>query len=259
MVWQPKNTMLQALSWSFGAPLHKSCQRGSCVRPEASSQGTLSTPPHPPTPQEVPGASCLLVLTHVVPCMQTNPLTTALGAANIMLYAGVYTPLKQLSIANTWVGAVVGAIPPLMGWAAAAGELEPAAWVLAAALFSWQVGELETGTVPTSTTDVHIAHLHLCMLATRKLASSAPTADVQHKPAQRRRRSSNVPGRPFRVIPSCRCPTSWHWRGCARMTTGGVGSGCCPVSTPQAGGQQQWRCGTSPSCCLWEPWQQHCR
>jgi protoheme IX farnesyltransferase len=66
-------------------------------------------------------------------------LTTALGAANIVLYAGVYTPMKQLSIFNTWVGAVVGAIPPLMGWAAAAGELEPGAWVLAAALFSWQV------------------------------------------------------------------------------------------------------------------------
>jgi protoheme IX farnesyltransferase len=72
--------------------------------------------------------------------LQTNPLTTGLGAANIVLYAGVYTPLKQLSIANTWVGAVVGAIPPLMGWAAAAGQLEPGAWVLAAALFSWQVG-----------------------------------------------------------------------------------------------------------------------
>ncbi len=36
----------------------------------------------------------------------------------------MYTPLKVVSIANTWVGAVVGAIPPLMGWAAAAGQLE---------------------------------------------------------------------------------------------------------------------------------------
>jgi protoheme IX farnesyltransferase len=72
--------------------------------------------------------------------LQANPLTAALGAANIFLYAGVYTPLKQISVANTWVGAVVGAIPPLMGWAAAAGQLEPAAGVLAAALFFWQVG-----------------------------------------------------------------------------------------------------------------------
>ncbi len=67
-------------------------------------------------------------------------MTTALGAANILLYAGVYTPLKQLSIANTWVGAVVGAIPPLMGWSAATGgELGPGAWVLAGALFFWQL------------------------------------------------------------------------------------------------------------------------
>jgi protoheme IX farnesyltransferase len=58
-----------------------------------------------------------------------------------VLYAGVYTPLKQLSVANTWVGALVGAIPPLMGWAAAAGSLDPGAWVLAAALFCWQVRE----------------------------------------------------------------------------------------------------------------------
>lgn len=56
--------------------------------------------------------------------LQANSTTAALGAANIGLYTGVYTPLKVISIANTWVGAVVGAIPPLMGWAAAAGQLE---------------------------------------------------------------------------------------------------------------------------------------
>lgn len=46
---------------------------------------------------------------------QANPTTAALGAANIALYAAVYTPLKQISVVNTWVGALVGAIPPLMG------------------------------------------------------------------------------------------------------------------------------------------------
>jgi heme o synthase len=49
----------------------------------------------------------------------TDPLTTALGLGNIVLYAGVYTPLKPLTIYNTWVGAIVGAIPPLMGYTAA--------------------------------------------------------------------------------------------------------------------------------------------
>ena len=70
---------------------------------------------------------------------QVNPTAAALGAANIALYAGVYTPLKQVSVANTWVGAVVGAIPPLMGWAGAAGGLQPGAAVLAGLLYFWQL------------------------------------------------------------------------------------------------------------------------
>ncbi|KAF2977283.1 hypothetical protein EK904_005083 [Melospiza melodia maxima] len=53
-----------------------------------------------------------------------NPLTGALGAFNIFLYTCCYTPLKRMSIANTWVGAVVGAIPPVMGWTAATGSLD---------------------------------------------------------------------------------------------------------------------------------------
>lgn len=55
----------------------------------------------------------------------TNPLTATLGAANIGLYAGLYTWLKRKSTLNTWVGAVVGAIPPLMGWTACGGRLLP--------------------------------------------------------------------------------------------------------------------------------------
>ncbi|KAJ2455709.1 Protoheme IX farnesyltransferase, mitochondrial [Coemansia sp. RSA 2336] len=71
-------------------------------------------------------------------CTLVNPLTAALGMANIGLYAGVYTAMKRLTIANTWVGAVVGAIPPLMGWAAAAGSLDAGAWVLGGIMFAWQ-------------------------------------------------------------------------------------------------------------------------
>ena len=41
---------------------------------------------------------------------------------NTVLYAGVYTPMKVVSATNTWVGAVVGGIPPLMGWTAASGQ-----------------------------------------------------------------------------------------------------------------------------------------
>ena len=56
-----------------------------------------------------------------------------------MLYAAVYTPLKRVTTMNTVVGAVVGAIPPMIGWAAASGDLQRGAWVLAALLFTWQL------------------------------------------------------------------------------------------------------------------------
>uniref|UniRef100_A0ABM5FM75 Protoheme IX farnesyltransferase, mitochondrial n=1 Tax=Pogona vitticeps TaxID=103695 RepID=A0ABM5FM75_9SAUR len=67
-----------------------------------------------------------------------NPLTGALGAFNIILYTCCYTPLKRISIINTWVGAVVGAIPPIMGWTAATGSLGPGALLLGGILYSWQ-------------------------------------------------------------------------------------------------------------------------
>jgi len=55
----------------------------------------------------------------------TNSITAMLGLSNIVLYAALYTPLKRKHWFNTWVGAVVGAIPPLMGWSAATGTLDP--------------------------------------------------------------------------------------------------------------------------------------
>ncbi|XP_046964738.1 protoheme IX farnesyltransferase, mitochondrial [Vanessa cardui] len=67
-----------------------------------------------------------------------NPLTAALGAGNLILYSFIYTPLKRISITNTWLGSVVGAIPPLMGWAGCAGGLDAGALVLSAVLYSWQ-------------------------------------------------------------------------------------------------------------------------
>ncbi|KAK2820626.1 hypothetical protein Q5P01_023585 [Channa striata] len=70
--------------------------------------------------------------------LAVNPLTGFLGALNIFLYTCCYTPLKRLSITNTWVGALVGAIPPVMGWTAATGCLEPGALLLGAFLYSWQ-------------------------------------------------------------------------------------------------------------------------
>ncbi|KAJ2892033.1 Protoheme IX farnesyltransferase, mitochondrial, partial [Coemansia aciculifera] len=68
-----------------------------------------------------------------------NPVAAALGASNILLYAGAYTAMKRLTIGNTWAGALVGAIPPVLGWAAATGgALGPGAWVMGGILFAWQ-------------------------------------------------------------------------------------------------------------------------
>ncbi|NIR44792.1 MAG: protoheme IX farnesyltransferase [Gemmatimonadetes bacterium] len=68
-----------------------------------------------------------------------NTLTAALGAAALLIYIFVYTPLKRRSWLCTLVGAVPGAIPPLMGWTAATGRLDPPAWVLFGIVFLWQM------------------------------------------------------------------------------------------------------------------------
>ncbi|ONK72245.1 uncharacterized protein A4U43_C04F17350 [Asparagus officinalis] len=70
---------------------------------------------------------------------QTNYLAAGLAACNLGLYAFVYTPLKQIHPVNTWVGAIVGAVPPLLGWAAACGEVSLNAMILPAALYFWQL------------------------------------------------------------------------------------------------------------------------
>lgn len=67
-----------------------------------------------------------------------NPIVALLGFINIVLYLWIYTSLKRKHIINTWVGALVGAIPPLMGWAALLLLYHPAAWCLAGLLYSWQ-------------------------------------------------------------------------------------------------------------------------
>lgn len=67
-----------------------------------------------------------------------NGLTAFLGAANLILYTSIYTPMKRYSILNTWVGSLVGGIPPLMGWAACTGDIGIGAWILAGLLYCWQ-------------------------------------------------------------------------------------------------------------------------
>jgi heme o synthase len=68
-----------------------------------------------------------------------NAISAMLAAATIIIYIFAYTPLKRVSTFNTLVGAIPGALPPVVGWAAATGHVEIGAWSLFAILFLWQM------------------------------------------------------------------------------------------------------------------------
>jgi protoheme IX farnesyltransferase len=83
---------------------------------------------------------CLLSVAGVIYLtVACNGLSATLAAATIVIYIFAYTPLKRVSTFNTLVGAIPGALPPMVGWAAASGRLDPGAWSLFAILFFWQL------------------------------------------------------------------------------------------------------------------------
>ena len=67
-----------------------------------------------------------------------NPLTSILAVSTLLSYLLIYTPLKRKTALCTLLGAVPGAMPTLIGWAAGAGDLNGQAWLLFAVLFLWQ-------------------------------------------------------------------------------------------------------------------------
>ena len=81
----------------------------------------------------IQGALALPVLAMV------NIVTAALGLVALLMYVGVYTPMKQRSHWAVWVGGVPGAMPALMGWTAATGRIELAGLAVFGVLFFWQV------------------------------------------------------------------------------------------------------------------------
>jgi protoheme IX farnesyltransferase len=80
----------------------------------------------------------LTVIAEIYLDVLVNPLSALLGLAVIAGYLFAYTPLKTRSSFSTMVGAFPGAVPPLIGWAAARGSIGVEAWVLFAILFLWQ-------------------------------------------------------------------------------------------------------------------------
>ncbi len=79
------------------------------------------------------GAAALPVLAMV------NLVTAALGLLALILYVGVYTPMKQRSHWAIWVGGVPGAMPALMGWTCATGRIDLAGLAVFGVLFFWQI------------------------------------------------------------------------------------------------------------------------
>ena len=80
----------------------------------------------------------LSVLGVVYLAVATNVLASLLATFTLLSYLFLYTPLKRITPLCTLVGAVPGAAPPLIGWTAACGHLDAAAWVLFAIVFLWQ-------------------------------------------------------------------------------------------------------------------------
>ena len=68
-----------------------------------------------------------------------NLLTSFIGAITLLSYTLVYTPLKQKTIVNTWIGGITGALPPVMGWAAARGQLDLEVLPVFTLLYFWQL------------------------------------------------------------------------------------------------------------------------
>jgi protoheme IX farnesyltransferase len=70
--------------------------------------------------------------------LTVNVLTSSLSVATLLSYLFIYTPLKRKTPLCTLIGAFPGAVPPLIGWAAARGRLDWEAWILYAVVFLWQ-------------------------------------------------------------------------------------------------------------------------
>jgi protoheme IX farnesyltransferase len=81
----------------------------------------------------------LTVLGVAILAFEANALAAALAAVTSIVYLLVYTPMKRRSTLSTLAGAVPGALPPLIGWAAARNDLSIGGWSLFAIVFFWQI------------------------------------------------------------------------------------------------------------------------
>jgi protoheme IX farnesyltransferase len=105
--------------------------RRTCLRPLPGQRLTLP---------EAMGFGCISsTLGATQLALGANPLAALVAVLTLVFYALVYTPLKRRTPMATIVGAIPGAMPPMIGWAAATGSLTLEAWVLFAIVFLWQM------------------------------------------------------------------------------------------------------------------------
>lgn len=120
------NTLNQVWERRYDAMMHR-------TRNRPIPSGRLS-----PWEGLVFGVSCCLTGTAYLGLL-ASPLAAALAAVTFVLYVFVYTPLKRRTVHNTLIGAVPGALPPVIGYAAATGRVDAVALMLFGIVFVWQL------------------------------------------------------------------------------------------------------------------------
>jgi len=80
----------------------------------------------------------IMIISVVILWIYTNPLTVILSLVSMLLYSFVYTPLKRVGPIAVFVGAIPGALPPLLGWVAATGTITYEALIIFGIQFIWQ-------------------------------------------------------------------------------------------------------------------------
>ncbi|MGI8542559.1 MAG: heme o synthase [Aridibacter sp.] len=137
-IWLFLNSMAAITLLAFGvATLNQYLERDIDTKMERTANRPLPTGRVSPNEALIFGISlCLIAESYLF--FAVNTLTAVLGLVVVVGYVFLYTPLKTRTTLSTAIGAIPGAMPPLMGWTASANEITLGAWFLFAFLFLWQ-------------------------------------------------------------------------------------------------------------------------
>ena len=137
-IWLFLNSMAAITLLAFGvATLNQYIERDIDTKMERTAKRPLPTGKVTPIEALIFGI-LLCVIAESYLYFAVNGLTAVLGLTVIIGYVLLYTPLKTRTTLSTAIGAIPGAMPPLMGWTASANEITLGAWFLFALLFLWQ-------------------------------------------------------------------------------------------------------------------------